>query len=120
MHPAGYVDVRRPCGDRRAVKNANDYPLSAEQVRLSLQLDGVSVGEISRDSSVQMAMDTISTVALSMPVSSQTRGRVAHGGLHSFTVQGRAVFRTPIGRRNVRFAQEGSLVLTVRQPRSAM
>jgi hypothetical protein len=103
-----------------AVKNANDYPLSAEQVQLSLQLDGVPVGQISRDSSVPVGTDTISTVTLPMPVSSQSRGRVAQAGVHSFAVKGRAVFRTPIGRRNVRFAQEGSLVLTERQPRSAM
>jgi hypothetical protein len=103
-----------------AVKNANDYPLSAEQVQLSLQLDGVPAGQISRDSSVPVATDTISTVMLPMPVGSLSRGRVAQGGVHSFAVKGRAVFRTPIGRRNVRFAQEGSLVLTERQPRSAM
>jgi hypothetical protein len=103
-----------------AVRNANDYPLSAEQVQLSLQLDGVPVGQISRDSSVPVGTDTISTVMLPMPVSSQSRGRVARGGMHSFAVKGRAVFRTPIGRRNVRFAQEGSLVLSERRPRSAM
>jgi hypothetical protein len=103
-----------------AVKNANDYPLSAEQVQLSLQLDGVPVGQISRDSSMPVGTDTISTVMLPMPVSSQSRGRVARAGVHSFAVKGRAVFSTPIGRRNVRFAQEGSLVLTERQPRSAM
>jgi hypothetical protein len=103
-----------------AVKNANDYPISAEQVQLSLQLDGVSVGQISRQSSLAVAKDTISTVTLPMPVSSQSQDRVDRVGVHSFAVKGRAVFRTPIGRRNVRFAQEGSLVLTQRQPRSAM
>jgi hypothetical protein len=103
-----------------AVKNANDYPLSAEQVQLSLQLDGVPVGQVSRDSSVPVATDTISTVLLPMPVSSQPQGRVPRAGVHSFAVQGRAVFGTPIGRRKVRFAQEGSLVLTERPPGSAM
>jgi hypothetical protein len=102
-----------------AVKNANDYPLSAEQVQLSLQLDGVSVGQISRESSVPVAKDTISTVMLPMSVSSQSQGRVPRDGVHSFAVQGRAVFRTPIGRRKVRFAQEGSVVFTERPP-SAM
>jgi hypothetical protein len=103
-----------------AVKNANDYPLSAEQVQLSLQLDGVPVGQISRDSSVPVATDTVSTVMLPMAVTTQSQTRVARVGVHSFAVRGRAVFRTPIGPRKVRFAQEGSLVLTERQPRSAM
>ena len=104
-----------------AVKNANDYPLSAEQVELSLQVDGVPLGQISRDSSVPLATDTISTVALPLAVNPGTEPRqVARSGLHRFAVRGRATFRTPIGLRKVRFAQEGSLIFGERQHHSAM
>jgi LEA14-like dessication related protein len=41
-----------------AVKNANDYPISTEQVELSLRLDGVPVGQIRRDGQVPVATDT--------------------------------------------------------------
>jgi late embryogenesis abundant protein len=104
-----------------AVKNANDYPLSAEEVELSLQVDGIPLGQISRDSSVPLATDTISTVALPLSVIPGTEPRqVARSGLHRFAVRGRATFQTPIGLRKVRFAQEGSLVFGERQDHSAM
>jgi late embryogenesis abundant protein len=104
-----------------AVKNANDYPLSAEEVELSLQVDGIPLGHISRDSSVPVATNTISTVALPLSVTPGTEPRqVAHSGLHRFAVRGRATFQTPIGLRKVRFAQEGSLVFGERQNHSAM
>jgi hypothetical protein len=104
-----------------AVKNANDYPLSAEEVELSLQVDGIPLGQISRDSSVPLATDTISTVALPLAAAPGTQPRqVARSGLHRFAVRGRATFRTPIGLRKVRFAQEGSLVFGERQHHSAM
>jgi LEA14-like dessication related protein len=104
-----------------AVKNANDYPLSAEQVELSLQVDGIPLGQTSRDSSVPLATDTISTVAVPLAVKPGSEPRqVAQSGIHRFAVQGRATFRTPIGLRKVRFAQEGSLVFGVRQSHSAM
>jgi Late embryogenesis abundant protein len=104
-----------------AVKNANDYPLSAEAVELSLQVDGIALGQISRDSSVPLATDTISTVAVPLAVTpGMEPGQVARSGLHRFAVRGRATFRTPIGLRKVRFAQEGSLVFGKRQSHSAM
>ena len=96
-----------------AVKNSNDYPLSTEQVELSLRLDGVPIGRLKRDSTVQVGTDTVSTVAL--PLALEEDATSAHlqafgSGTHNFAVRGRATFRTPIGMRKVRFAQEGDMV----------
>ena len=96
-----------------AVRNSNDYPLSTEQVELSLRLDGVPIGSLKRDSTVQVATDTVSTVVL--PLALEERATPEHlqafgSGTHNFAVRGRATFRTPIGKRNVRFAQEGDMV----------
>ena len=96
-----------------AVKNSNDYPLSTEQVELSLRLDGVPIGRLQRDSTVQVATDTVSTVALTVPLEQHATPedlRAFRSGTHNFAVRGRATFRTPIGTRKVRFAQEGAMV----------
>jgi LEA14-like dessication related protein len=96
-----------------AVQNLNDYPVSAERVELSLRLDGIPIGQIKRDSPVTLATDTVSTVALPLPIAKPaTREHLRNltSGRHTFAVRGRATFRTPIGTRKVRFAQEGSLV----------
>jgi LEA14-like dessication related protein len=100
-----------------AVKNANDYPLSTQRVELALQLDGVPIGRLRRDSTVELATDTISTVALPLALEKQATPehlRALGSGTHTFAVRGRATFRTPIGMRRVRFAQEGSLIFGVR------
>jgi LEA14-like dessication related protein len=100
-----------------ALENANDYPLEAEQVELSLRLNGVPIGQLKRDSPVPVATDTVSTVALPLPVDQRTTAehlRSIGSGTHTFAVRGRARFQTPIGKRDVRFAQEGSLVFGVR------
>lgn len=105
-----------------ALENTNDYPLEAEKVELSLRLDGIPIGQLKRDSSVAVATDTVSTVALPLPVDRSTtaeRLRRIGSGTHTFAVQGRATFQTPIGKRDVRFAQEGELVFGVRPKLSA-
>jgi LEA14-like dessication related protein len=96
-----------------AVKNRNDYPLSTERVELSLRMDGVPIGRLAHERPVAVATDTISTVA--MPLSLEKRAtpeqlQALGSGTHLFAVRGRATFRTPIGVREVRFAQEGSMV----------
>lgn len=104
-----------------ALKNSNDYPLEAEQVELSLRLDGIPIGRLKRDSTVSVATDTVSTVALPLPLDGSTtpdRLRSIGSGIHTFAVRGRATFQTPIGKRDVRFAQEGELVFGVR-PRAS-
>jgi LEA14-like dessication related protein len=96
-----------------AVKNSNDYPLSTEQVELSLRLDGVPIGRLKRDSTVQVGTDTVSMVALPLALEKQATSEHLQGlgsGTHNFAVRGRATFRTPIGMRKVRFAQEGAMV----------
>ena len=104
-----------------ALKNSNDYPLEAEQVELSLRLDGIPIGRLKRDSTVSVATDTVSTVALPLPLDGSTTPehlRSIGSGTHTFAVRGRATFQTPIGKRDVRFAQEGELVFGVR-PRAS-
>lgn len=100
-----------------ALQNLNDYPVSTERVELSLRLDGVPIGQLRRDSSVAVATDTISTVALPLSLARQATPehlRSLGSGTHTFAVRGRATFRTPIGTRKVRFAQEGSLIFGAR------
>jgi len=99
------------------MENQNDYPLSTERVELSLRLDGIPIGELRRDSSVAVATDTVSTVALPLSLAKQATTKqlqTLSSGTHTFAVRGRATFRTPIGLRKVRFAQEGSLIFGAR------
>jgi len=102
-----------------AMRNANDYPLSAERVELVLRLDGIPIGQLKRDSSVAVAKETVSTVALPLAVAkhaTRERLKALASGTRTFAVRGRATFRTPIGKRDVRFAQEGSLVFGAPAP----
>jgi LEA14-like dessication related protein len=96
-----------------AVENANDYPLSTEHVELSLRLDGLPIGQLKRDSLHPVPTETVSTLALPLTLAKHAtpdRLRTLGSGTHTFAVRGRASFRTPIGTRKVRFAQEGALV----------
>ena len=43
-----------------SVANRNDYPLSTKRVELSLRLDGIQVGRLDQDSTVDVATDTVS------------------------------------------------------------
>jgi LEA14-like dessication related protein len=100
-----------------ALENTNDYPLEAEEVELSLRLDGVPIGQLKQDSTMPVATDTVSTVALPLPVEQRAaseRLRSMQSGTHTFAVRGRATFQTPIGKRDVLFAQEGSIIFGVR------
>ena len=100
------------------LQNANDYPLSTKRVELSLRVDGIAIGQLQRDSAMEMATDTVSTIALPLSLARQTtpeRLRMLSSGTHTFAVRGRATFRTPIGTRKIRFAQEGSLVFGERR-----
>src|SRR5918992_1602049 len=76
-----------------ALQNANDYPLEAEQVELSLRLDGVPIGQLKRDSTISVATDTVSTLAMPLAVDRGTtaeRLRAIGSGTHTFAVRGRA------------------------------
>jgi LEA14-like dessication related protein len=101
------------------LQNTNDYPVSAERVELALQLDGVPVGQLMQDSTVPVATDTVSQVALSLPLGRQAtpqRLQTWGSGTHKFAVRGRAIFKTPIGKRKVPFTQEGTMVFATRSP----
>jgi LEA14-like dessication related protein len=105
-----------------ALDNSNDYPLEAERVELTLRLDGIPIGQLKRDSTVPLATDTVSTVALRLAMNKQATAehlRALGSGTHRFAVRGQARFQTPIGKRDVRFAQEGSLVFGVRPRESS-
>jgi LEA14-like dessication related protein len=108
----GSGPVRPPVIVALALQNTNDYPLSTERVELSLRLDGMPIGQLNRDSAVSVPTDSMSTVALPVALVRQAtpeRLRSLSSGTHTFPVWGRATFRTPIGSRKVRFAQEGSM-----------
>jgi hypothetical protein len=94
------------------LQNRNDYPLSAVHVQLSLELDDQPIGELNRDSTVVLPKGATSTVALPLVLAGGVpagRLRKFGAGTHRFMVMGQADFTTPIGKRNVRFAQEGDL-----------
>jgi LEA14-like dessication related protein len=96
-----------------AVDNRNRYALSAERVELSLKLDGVPIGRVDRDSAVALAMATVSTVDLALPLQKQAtpeRLLALGSGSHTFAVTGRATFRTPFGTRQVKFEQAGAMM----------
>lgn len=100
-----------------AVQNRNDYPLSTERLELSLRLDGVPIGQFKRDSTAPVGTNTVSTVAVALPVEKHTtpaRLNALVKGSHVFAVRGRATFRTPIGSRRVSFAEEGEIVWSAR------
>jgi len=96
-----------------AVDNRNDYPVSTTRMEVSLRLDGVPIGRLRQDSTVEVPMEGVSTVAL--PLALEKRATPSHlrtlgGGSHRFAVSGRATFQTPIGTRKVRFAEEGKMI----------
>jgi LEA14-like dessication related protein len=95
------------------VENRNDFPLSTERVELSLRMDGVPIGRLAHDNPVSVPTDTISMVAMPLELEKRTTRQQIEAlgsGTHLFAVRGRARFRTPIGVREVRFAQAGSMV----------
>lgn len=117
----GSGPARSPVTVALAMQNTNDYPLSSERVELSLRLDGMAVGETQRDSTVPMAMDTVSTIALPISLGQEAtpeRLRNLDHGTHTFAVRGQAIFQTPIGKRKVPFAQEGSMIFGARSDSS--
>jgi LEA14-like dessication related protein len=96
-----------------AVHNRNDFPLSTTRMEVSLRLDGVPIGRLKQDSTLSVATDTISTVALPLKLekdATPSRLQALDAGTHRFAVSGRATFETPIGTRKVNFAEEGEMI----------
>ncbi|MEO8091017.1 MAG: LEA type 2 family protein [Gemmatimonadales bacterium] len=105
-----------------AVDNRNDYPLSTTRLEVSLRLDGVPIGSLKQDSTREVPMEGVSTVALPLALEKQTTAsqlRTLDSGSHRFAVSGRATFETPIGTRNVRFAEEGEMIFGQRPSQSS-
>jgi len=103
---------RAPVEVAIAVRNPNDYALSATRVELRLQLDDEPIGRLTRDSTVAVPKATTSTVALPLVLDAGTSdARILSfgSGRHRFLIEGRATFVTPFGPRKVRFAQAGEL-----------
>jgi LEA14-like dessication related protein len=99
------------------LKNGNDYPISTRRVELSLRLDGIPIGDIRRDSAMELVRDMVATMALPVALTRKTSAyqlRSLGSGTHTFAVRGHATFRTPMGTRKVPFAQEGSMIFGVR------
>jgi LEA14-like dessication related protein len=95
-----------------AVWNPNDYDLSTARLELHLRLDDVTVGHFSRDSIIPVPQTGLADFALPLTVPTgpiRERIRSLGSGTHRFAVVGRAIFSTPFGRRNVRFAHAGDL-----------
>jgi hypothetical protein len=93
------------------VRNPNDFALSTTRFELRLSLDGLAIGWLDRDSSMVVPKGT-ATVALSLvPDGATTPARLQafRSGVHRFAIVGQATFVTPIGKRKVRFAEEGEL-----------
>ena len=94
-----------------AVTNPNDYALSTSRLELRLSLDDQPIGAIDRDSSVPLPKG-IALVALPLvPDRTTTSARLQgfRSGTHRFTIEGRATLVTPVGKRKVRFAEEGEM-----------
>jgi LEA14-like dessication related protein len=93
------------------VRNPNDYALSTTRFELRLSLDDLPIGRVARDSSVSVPMGTATVALPVVPDRSTTPAqlRAFRTGVHRFSIEGRATFATPVGKRNVRFAQAGEL-----------
>jgi hypothetical protein len=95
-----------------ALRNPNDYDLSTTRFELQLQLDDHTVGSYVRDSIVPLPRIATATLDLPfIPPSGGAKERLAalRSGTHRFVVEGRAVYRTPFGKRNVRVAHAGDM-----------
>lgn len=96
-----------------AVRNPNDYEITADRVELALRLDDVPVGRFERDSTLPLPKSGTAEVALPLqlaPGATPERLALLGRGTRRFSVTGRARFRTPFGTRTVRFAGEGEMV----------
>jgi LEA14-like dessication related protein len=121
LEPRATLSSPRPVVVALDVHNRNDYPLSTTQMQVSLSLDGVPIGRSSQDSTLPVPMEAVSTVALALALEKRatpSQLRSLGSGRHRFSVSGLATFQTPIGARQVRFAEEGDMIFGRRQDQS--
>src|SRR5436190_9010629 len=110
--PAESSDGAAPVLVALDVENPIDYPLSTARVELWLRLDGVTVGRLTRDSTVPLPKLATSVISMSLEPAGDVgpaQLRLLVNGMHRFAVEGRTTFTTPFGARKVRFAQEGEM-----------
>jgi len=104
------------------LKNPNDYVVSATRVELRLVLDDMPIGRFDSASSVALPKGT---AEVSVPLvidrgTSASQLQAFNSGVHRFSVQGRATFVTPVGKRKVQFVQVGQMTFgTKASPPSA-
>jgi LEA14-like dessication related protein len=101
----------RPVVVALAVNNPNDYALSATRLEFRLVLDDLPIGGLDRKGSMSVPKG-VATMALPIETDRTTtpaRLQAFNSGVHRFAIEGRATFTTPIGKRKVRFAQQGEL-----------
>jgi LEA14-like dessication related protein len=94
-----------------AVHNPNDFPVSATRLEFLLVLDDLPIGRLDREGRVSVPKG-VATVALPIETDRGTtpaRLEAFQSGVHRFAIEGRATFATPMGKRKVRFAQQGEL-----------
>jgi hypothetical protein len=93
------------------VRNPNDFTVSTTRVELWLVLDGLAIGQLDQRGSVDLPKGT-ATVALPLVPNRATTAAQLQAflsGIHRFSIQGRATFSTPVGKRKVRFTQTGEM-----------
>jgi hypothetical protein len=107
------VDVRgaAPVEVALDVNNPNNYTLSTTRVELRLSIDDLPIGRLARDSSVELPMGTATMALPLVPDRATTPAQLQalSSGVHRFTIEGLATLATPLGKREVPFAQEGEL-----------
>lgn len=94
-----------------AVHNPNDFTLSATRLEFRLALDDLPVGRLDRTGKVSVPKG-VATMALPIETdrrATPTRLQAFNSGVHRFTIEGKATFATPLGKRKVSFAQQGEL-----------
>ena len=93
------------------LRNPNDYVVDATRVELQLVLDDLPIGRVDKNGRLSVPKGTATLALPLVPNRSATTARLQafNSGIHRFSIEGRATFTTPIGKRKVRFAQTGEL-----------
>jgi LEA14-like dessication related protein len=94
-----------------AVHNPNDFTLSATRLEFRLVLDDLPIGRLDRTGKVSVPKG-VATMALPIETdrdATPAQLQAFNSGIHRFTIEGKATFATPLGKRKVRFTQQGEL-----------
>jgi LEA14-like dessication related protein len=104
-------ETTRPVLVALDMRNPNDYVVSATRVEVQLLLDDTPIGRFDEDSSVALPKGTAEVAVPLLIDRGTSAGRLQafNTGVHRFSVQGRATFATPVGKRRVKFVQVGQM-----------